>query len=344
MRPDAAPQVLIVEPDVALQTAVAAWLEGAGYDCVPVSDPEEALAIAEGDEADVALVSSPVAAWSTSHLALALQARDADLPVIVVRSDADPRRHRLRGRLGTFEEIPAPLTRGSVMHAVGRALEWRDWSATERDRYFEIERSMASQSALVRDACLGEPCSAEGLIAGLVAFLDRRIPGSSGEAARVRVLSTALGTAIGLEGTALSSLGQAAALQGLGRALLPPWLRRSGAPLEGIDRALARRLPDVVQELLGDVPALRDAAQLVYASHERFDGKGHPRGLGGLEIPMGARIIGLARAIDRLDVSLDRVTASAGADLVSRAGAEFDPDLVRVWLRLAERAAVSSCH
>ncbi len=71
----ATPQVLIVEPETALQSAVASWLEGAGYDCMPVSDPDEALAIAEDDEADVALVSSPVAAWSTSHLALALQAR-----------------------------------------------------------------------------------------------------------------------------------------------------------------------------------------------------------------------------------------------------------------------------
>src|SRR4030095_14969083 len=90
------PQVLVVEPDAALQAALAAWLEGAGYDCVPVSDPDEALAIAEDDEADVALVSSPVADWSAPHLAVALQTRDRDLPVIVVRGAGEPRRSSLR--------------------------------------------------------------------------------------------------------------------------------------------------------------------------------------------------------------------------------------------------------
>jgi response regulator RpfG family c-di-GMP phosphodiesterase len=344
MRLPATPQVLIVEPDAALQSAVATWLEGAGYDCMPVSDPDEALAIAEDDEADVALVSSPVAAWSTSHLALALQARDADLPVIVVRTATELRRGGLRGRAGSLEEIPAPLTRGTVMHAVERALEWREWTVADRVRYLDIERSVAGQAALVRDACLSEPCSPDGLVASLVAFVERRMPGSSVEARRVRLLSLALGTAIGLEGARLAALGHAASLQGLGQALLPASLRQHGAVLSGIDTALARRLPEIVYELLAHVPSLRNAAELVYASQERFDGKGHPRGLGGLEIPMGARIIGLARAVDALGCGSDAVTPVAGADLTKRAGVEFDPDLVRVWLRLAERPAASALH
>jgi response regulator RpfG family c-di-GMP phosphodiesterase len=338
------PQVLIVEPDAALQSAVATWLEGAGYDCMPVSDPDEALAIAEDDEADVALVSSPVAAWSTSHLALALQARDADLPVIVVRTATELGRGGLRGRAGAVEEIPAPLTRGTVMHAVERALEWREWTAADRDRYLDIERSVAGQATLVRDAFLSEPCSTDGLVASLLAFVERRMPGASAEARRVRSLSLALGTAIGLEGAPIVALGHAASLQGLGQALLPASLRQHGAVLCGIDTALARRLPEIVHELLSHVPSLRAAAQLVHASQERFDGKGHPRGLRGLEIPMGARIIGLARAVDALGCRSDAVTPVAGADLSKRAGAEFDPDLVRVLLRLAERPTASSLH
>jgi response regulator RpfG family c-di-GMP phosphodiesterase len=340
MRP-ATPQVLIVEPDVALQSAVASWLEGAGYDCMPVSDAEEALAIAEDEEADVALVSSPVASWSTSHLAVALQARDEDLPVIVVRNDGDTRGRR---RAGAVEEIPAPLTRGTVMHAVVRALEWREWTPGDREHYLHVERSVAAQAALVRDACLSEPCSIDGLVAGLVAFVDRRIPGSHARADRVRAISSALGAAIGLDRVALASLEQAAALQGLGQALLPPPLRQAEATLAGIEAALVRRLPEVVHGLLVHVPALRSVAQLIYASHERFDGTGHPRGLGGLEIPMGARVIGLARAIEQVGGGVDGVTPVLGADVVRRAGAEFDPDLVRVWLRLAERAAVSALH
>jgi response regulator RpfG family c-di-GMP phosphodiesterase len=342
------PQVLVVERDAALQAALAAWLEGAGYDCVPVSDAEEALAIAEDDEADVALVSSHLAAWSAPHLAVALQSRDRDLPVIVVRGAGEPRRSRLHTRAAAVEEIPAPLTRGAVMHAILRALEWRDATGDERRQYLDLERSVAAQAGLVRDACLSEPCSAGHLTAALVHFLDRRVAGAGGHAERVAVIARRLGEAIGMNADALAVVGQAASLHDFGQALLPSRLRRPETALGRLERALVRRHPEMVHDLLVNVPGLRDAAHLIVCGHERFDGAGFPHGLSGLEIPMGARLIALASAIDVLQQGEGAAepppVSALGSELVRRAGAEFDPDLVRVWLRLADAAAASRLH
>jgi response regulator RpfG family c-di-GMP phosphodiesterase len=344
----AIPQVLVVERDAALQAALAAWLEGAGYDCVPVSDAEEALAIAEDDEADVALVSSHVALWSAPHLAVALQSRDRDLPVIVVRGAGEPRRNSLHGRAGALEEIPAPLTRGAVMHAIVRALEWRDATGDERGQFVDLERSVSAQASLVRDACLSEPCSAAHLTAALVRFLDRRVAGAGGHAERTAAAAMRLGAAIGMPAEALATVGHAASLHDFGQALLPARLRRSDVSLGRLERALARRHPEIVHDLLANVPMLREAAQLVVCGHERFDGGGFPHGLSGLEIPMGARLIALASAIDQLqhgDGEREPLSAAAvGSELVRRAGAEFDPDLVRVWLRLSDEASAARLH
>lgn len=342
------PQVLVVERDAALQAALAAWLEGAGYDCVPVSDADEALAIAEDDEADVALVSSHVAPWSAPHLAVALQSRDRDLPVIVVRGAGEPRRSRLHTRAAAVEEIPAPLTRGAVMHAILRALEWRDATADERRQYLDLERSIAAQASLVRDACLSEPCSAAHLTAALVRFLDRRVAGAGAHADRVAAIARRLGGAIGMNPEAVAGVGHAAALHDFGQALLPAPLRRPEHTLGRLERALVRRTPEIVHDLLATVPALRDAAALIVCGHERFDGAGFPHGLSGLEIPMGARLIALASAVDDLQqgdgASVAPATSALGSELVRRAGAEFDPDLVRVWLRLADTASAARLH
>ena len=89
MRPFASHQVLVVESDPWLQHAVARWIEGAGFECLQVSAPDEALALAQEEEADVAIVSGVIDAWTPAHLAHALQSRDADLPVIVVRASGD---------------------------------------------------------------------------------------------------------------------------------------------------------------------------------------------------------------------------------------------------------------
>jgi HD-GYP domain-containing protein (c-di-GMP phosphodiesterase class II) len=87
-------------------------------------------------------------------------------------------------------------------------------------------------------------------------------------------------------------------------------------------------------------------APLVLAAQERFDGHGYPRGLAALAIPLGARIIALADAVDTLTdgcpPGLSMPLPETCADLVRGAGTCFDPDLVRVWLRLAEAAVGTS--
>ena len=342
MRPSATHQVLVVESDPARQHAVARWIEGAGYDCLPVSAADEALALAQEEEADVAIVSGSVDAWTPAHLAHALQSRDADLPVIVVRADGETVGH-FRGRRGAVEEIEAPLTRGSVMGAVLRALEWREATADQRARYRELERAVFTQAALVREACQSELCTEAGLTTAFTAFLDRRLPGAAGHAARVRSVAVELARAIGMDASACHIVGQAATLHDLGVALLPQPLRQPIDALPSLDRVLALRHPEVVHELLSPMSGLSEASALVRAAHERFDGTGHPRGLSGLEIPMGARLIAVACAVDRL-VSGDPArganpTTAVAPALLALGGSALDPDLVGVWLRHADRAA-----
>jgi response regulator RpfG family c-di-GMP phosphodiesterase len=326
MRPFSAHQVLVVEADPARQHAVARWLEGAGYDCLPVSAADEALALAQEDEADVAIVSSSVEPWTPSHLAHALQSRDADLPVIVVRA-GDRRPSALRGRRGAVEEIEAPLTRGAVMRAIQRALEWREASPAERARYRELEHAVFAQAALVREACQSEPCNEAGLTTAFTAFLDRRLPGAASHAARVRATAETLARAIGMDDAAIHVVAQAATLHELGLALLPQALRQPVEALSALERVLALRHPDLAYDLLAGMPGLAAAATLVRAAHERFDGTGHPRGLSGLEIPMGARLIAVAGAVER------------GAEL---SGGVLDPDLVAVWRRQGQPAAAAA--
>lgn len=268
--------------------------------------------------------------------------------MIVVREGDSDRLGTPRVRRGAVEEIDAPLTRGSVMGALGRALEWRDASPVERARFLDLERDVITQAQLVREACLGEPCSANGLTTAFSAFLNRRMPGGAAHAGRVARVAVSLADAIGMDAAGCRVVEQAAGLHELGLALLPLALRRPATDLQRLERVLARRHPEVVFELLSPMPALAAAAAFIRAAYERFDGTGHPRGLSGLEIPMGSRVIALACGIDRLQFGHGGQpplgVAAAGAQLVQAAGREFNPDLVRVWLELADRATFRAFH
>jgi putative nucleotidyltransferase with HDIG domain len=92
-------------------------------------------------------------------------------------------------------------------------------------------------------------------------------------------------------------------------------------------------------QLLAALPGLQAVAAIVRQHHERFDGLGHPRGLEGREIAIGARIFRLVSGFDRL------LGARAAADPseVERAmrevahdrGTQYDPAVVDVFLEVS---------
>src|SRR6185312_17207405 len=91
-------------------------------------------------------------------------------------------------------------------------------------------------------------------------------------------------------------------------------------------------------EIVRKIPFLRDAAEIVYAHQERFDGKGYPRGLSGEEIPLGARIFAVADALDA--ITSDRpyrkgASFEAACEEIARySGQQFDPQVVEVFLTM----------
>jgi HD-GYP domain-containing protein (c-di-GMP phosphodiesterase class II) len=97
---------------------------------------------------------------------------------------------------------------------------------------------------------------------------------------------------------------------------------------------------DVGYNMVTRIPFLREAAQIVLAHQEYFDGTGYPRGLKGEQIPLGARIFAVADALDAM-VS-DRPYRKAlsiqyARDEINRcSGTQFDPRVVDVFLSLPD--------
>lgn len=102
----------------------------------------------------------------------------------------------------------------------------------------------------------------------------------------------------------------------------------------------AARLPTISRDsALSEV--LRVGRQIALSHHESWNGTGYPSGLRGRDIPQAAHLVALADAYDALRTKRVYKEAfdhdRAVADIVSKKGTRFDPELVAAFVSKAER-------
>jgi HD-GYP domain-containing protein (c-di-GMP phosphodiesterase class II) len=99
--------------------------------------------------------------------------------------------------------------------------------------------------------------------------------------------------------------------------------------------------PAIGHRLVKSIPALAGVAPAILHHHERYDGQGYPAGLKGPDIPLEARIIGVADSFSAMiadrPYSRGRTPEEACAELERCAGSQFDPEVVELFVEEVRR-------
>ena len=168
----------------------------------------------------------------------------------------------------------------------------------------------------------------------LLTALRERNPELVERFAAVAALADAIATEMLLPAEDRHAIQQAAELHDIGKVAIPDAMLHKAGPLADDELAFVRRHPIVGERIVSAAPALAPAAELIRASHERYDGHGYPDGLAGRDIPLGARIIAVADAYVAMTADRPWAAAMPRADAVQElrrcAGPQFDPRVVAV--------------
>lgn len=162
---------------------------------------------------------------------------------------------------------------------------------------------------------------------------------------RLAEMAMAISREIGVEGEELQDLHYGAILHDIGKIGVPDAVLQKPGRLTSREWIEMRKHPFIGSQILSAVSYLGGAARIVHHHHERFDGTGYPDGLASEEIPLGARVLAVVDAysaiVDKRVYKEARTHEEAVAELVRCSGTQFDPEIVKVFLKLYRHAKVA---
>jgi HD-GYP domain-containing protein (c-di-GMP phosphodiesterase class II) len=166
---------------------------------------------------------------------------------------------------------------------------------------------------------------------------------------QVATLAHALALETGLAPDQAEAVHIAGHLHDIGKIGVPDNILKKAGPLTAEEWESVRRHPEIGAQIVRPVKALNGnsgIADMILHHHERWDGKGYPRGLAGTAIPLGARILAVADAFsamvqDRPYRPGMNFSAAIG-ELRRAAGSQLDPEVVASCLTVLT-ASVAGC-
>jgi putative nucleotidyltransferase with HDIG domain len=168
--------------------------------------------------------------------------------------------------------------------------------------------------------------------------LDAKDRYTAGHSRRVMEYSMCIAGNMNLAEKDLQLLKKSALLHDIGKIGIPDIILHKESGLTDEEYAAIKVHPEIGANILKPVEAFKDLVPAVYCHHERFDGKGYPRGIQGEDIPLNARIISIADCYDAMTSNRSYRNAlsreAALAEIEHNKGVQFDPRIADIFIGL----------
>jgi putative two-component system response regulator len=343
--------ILVVddEPDVA--ASISEVIALSGYMCTYAESPAEAIELLRKRRFDVVLADMLMP--GIDGLELLEEARQACPGSCGILMSGRMTSAMARGaiRRGVYDVIAKPLDFDRVRVVLAEACE----QASRTEPACPEAASGASALAAAGGLDVGRMGSIPqrvdlGYVLSLTASLEAKNSATRHHSENTAYYAWILGSRLGLAADELLILRTASLVHDVGKIGVPDAILEKPGPLTPAEYAVVKRHPRIGYEILRHVSGLHSVLGAVLYHHEWWDGSGYPQGLRGSEIPLAARVIHLADAIDamfsrrsyRCRLTLPRVLE----EIEASAGRQFDPRLARAaaeWLG-STPGAVLTCQ
>jgi putative nucleotidyltransferase with HDIG domain len=187
-----------------------------------------------------------------------------------------------------------------------------------------------------------------GVLTAMLRTLSMRDRMTARHSAAVARYARAIAEAAGCTEEEQDLVHTAGLLHDIGKFILPDHILLADSKLDDDDWQLIRMHPYQGAKVVREVEGYGPVADIIWAHHERIDGRGYPRGLHEQDIPLLSRMISIADTYDVMtsrDSYRDPVTsAEAIAELRRVSGAQLDGRLVEIFVGVLESQDLAFQH
>lgn len=304
-----------------------------GVSAMAFLDPEEALAHASASKIDLFLVDYNMPKLTGTEVIKRLRAMPAYryVPIIMITSEPN-RAIRLEAlEAETTDFLRKPLDVDELKSRVSNLLNLRRVQLDLTSRAQDLAQAV--------EAATEELSSREAeMIMRLAKAIEYRDCDTGEHVSRVATISALIATEMGLGADACRTIYLAAPLHDVGKIGIPDEILTKPGKFTDEERAVMRGHVEIGVEILsnGSSNLLRTAERIAGGHHERWDGKGYPKGIAGGLIPIEARIVALADVFEALcsarPYKKKWPLQEAYDHIVGESGKHFDPACVAAFV------------
>ena len=212
---------------------------------------------------------------------------------------------------------------------------WFTWFATFSIQQRRMEKQQREIEAVKRQVQMGNET-----IFAIANSVEARDKSTGRHSYRVAEYSVMIAQELGFNEEQQEQIRKTGLLHDIGKIGVPDNILNKTTKLTDEEYEIIKRHTIIGSEILKGLTLISRFDEGAKYHHERYDGSGYPFGLKGEEIPLNARIIGIADAFDAMTANRiyrKRLDMEVVKDELRHwSGSQFDPGLVDVMLDLIE--------
>jgi putative nucleotidyltransferase with HDIG domain len=321
--------ILIVDDEKTVRRSLNRCLTLRGFSCAEASNADEAMESLKNNPADLVILDIMMPGTSGSEFLPHLKKSFPDTAVVMATAVVEPDTIVRCMKNGAHDYITKPFDVDELVSNINTVLTKRRLELNLREKRQSLEGKVEEQAKELQKLFIDA-------VESLVSALEAKDKYTAGHSRRVTKIAMETATAMGLKGEDLDNLRWAALLHDIGKIGIDPTIQNKPGELtpEEYDYILTHCVigPSIVQPLVND-----RIIEVIKHHHDSYDGSGLNQKVSRDKIPLGARILATADSFDAMTSDRpyrsSRPVSEALAEIVRCAGTQFDPSVVKAFLK-----------